>query len=75
MDDTDDKPVSVECVFTQQPLQTSVFEGLVMISRGADCYNLIPNTCRDRQRLLQCIERLNHSEAAEVKTYRCCPDR
>ncbi len=37
-------PVSVVCVFAQQSPQSSVFEGLVMISRSTECYDLIPHT-------------------------------
>lgn len=45
-----DTPVSVVGVFAEQPLQSSVFEGLVVIGRSAEGYDLIPNTWTDRER-------------------------
>ena len=40
-------PVSVAGVFAQQSLQSSVFEGLMVISRSSDCHHLVPNTWRE----------------------------
>ena len=43
-------PVPVLCVSAEQLFQSAMFEGLVVMSRSAERYDIIPNTWRQTDR-------------------------